>query len=181
MAENMFVQPEAILRRFTIREGVRLVDLGSGVGHFTIPAARMVGPTGRVYAVDVRKETLERLVTAAKEEDIEYIDIMQGDIETLGGTGIRDDWAHIVILANTLFQAEDRASVLAESYRILRPGGRLLLVEWSGSFGGIGPREEHVVSEDTAERLCEHAGLYWHDSIEAGKYHYAYVYRKPEA
>lgn len=170
-----FSEPKTTLQQFGLREGMRVADLGSGSGHYTNAAAAMVAPEGRVYAVDVREDMLRHVKETAHHHHRGSIETMWGDIEKLGGTGLRDQSMDAVILANVLFQIEHRDGLIAEIKRILKPTGKLLVVDWSASYGGMGPDPKHVVNERAAEELFIGAGFHKVKNFVSGPHHYALV------
>ncbi|TSC99097.1 MAG: type 11 methyltransferase [Parcubacteria group bacterium Greene0714_4] len=172
-----FTEPQSNIDQFMIPEGARVADLGAGSGMYTIAAARAVGDTGRVLSVEVQKELLVRLQTAAKGEGLSNIDVIWGDIEKLGGTKIRDMSIDAAIVSNVLFQIEDRRDFMTELKRILKPRGKVLVVDWSGSYGGMGPTPEQVVSEQDVKTLFDKHDMVFERSINAGDNHYGLIFR----
>lgn len=174
----MFADPEHIVAQVDLQSGSHVADFGAGSGAFTLAAARAAGDRGRVYAVDVQKELLDRLKNAAREERLHNIEAIWGDVERLGGTHLKPGSVDAVIVANTLFQVEDREGLAAEAARILKSRGKLLLVDWSESFGGMGPQPEHVVTERSARELFERRGFTFIKTVEAGAHHYGMMFKK---
>lgn len=158
---------------------MHVCDLGAGSGYYTVSAGEIVAETGRVYAVEVQKELMGRIKNQAKEAGLKNVEIIWGDIEESGGTKLADNSMDAVFLTNTLFQVEDKEATLHEAKRILKTGGVLLLVDWTDSFDGMGPHKDHVVSMETARKLCKDTGFEFDKNIEAGKHHYGFVVRKP--
>ncbi len=171
-----FSDPHDNVLQLGLRDGMRVADLGSGVGHHAIAAAHVVGPEGRVYAVDVQQDVLTHLLDTAQRRGLKNVETVWGNIERKGGTTLREHSMDAVILANTLFQLEDRSSAIAEIKRILKPGGRLLVIDWAESYGGIGPAEQHVVPESVAEELFIGAGFHKLKSFHSGAHHYSIVF-----
>lgn len=155
-----------------------VADLGAGTGAFTIPIAKRVGERGRVYAVDINQELLGAVKTAAAREGLSNVEIIWGDIEAPGGTKLADGSVGLVILANVLFQAERKENVVVEAKRILLPGGYVLVVDWKGSFGGLGPKEGDVITPENVQKLFLNSGFALYNELEAGEYHYALLFRK---
>lgn len=175
-----FSNPVHVIQESGLKEGARVADFGAGSGHYSIAAGRAVGSRGTVYAVDIQKDLLSRLKRDAAAAGVRNIEVIAGDIETEGGTKLRSQMLDAVIVANVLFQAEHRGSVLAEVRRVLKPGGKVIFVEWSGSFGGVGPRQEDVVTETIARELFERAGFVFERTLRnVGEHHYGFVMKLP--
>lgn len=173
-----FADPTRNIAQFGISEGKQVADFGAGSGHYAIAAAKTVGSTGRVYAVEVQKELLERVKALAAEEGLGNIEVLWGDVEVSGGTKLRDGSIDVVILSNILFQIEDKEGCAREVSRVLRPKGRVLIVDWDGSYGGLGPTEEAVYSAQDARTLFEGQGFVFESDIEAGVHHYGFSMSK---
>lgn len=170
-----FSNPEENVRQFGLYPGQIVADLGAGVGRYSVAAAKAVGETGRVYAVEVQKNFLQNIKNAADAEKLSNIEVIWGDIERYGKTKIRDKMVDAVILANVLFQVEDKQGVVDEIKRILKPGGQVLVVDWQDAYGGVGPAPHLVVPYDAARALFEENGFTFVRNIAAGDHHYGFV------
>jgi SAM-dependent methyltransferase len=109
-----------------LREGERVVDVGSGGGIDSLVAARMVGPTGRVVGVDMTPAMLERARAAAAESGLENVEFREAYMEELP---VPDGWADVVISNGVLNLTPDKQKTLGEMFRVLRPGGRLQIAD----------------------------------------------------
>jgi ubiquinone/menaquinone biosynthesis C-methylase UbiE len=174
-----FSDPFSNVLQLGLREGMKVADLGSGVGHHALAAGRIVGSGGRVYAVDVQEEVLKHLANTARDTGVKNIETIWGNIERTGGTTLKEASMDAVILSNTLFQLEDVASAASEVKRILKPGGRLLVIDWAGSYDGMGPTTAYVVPEHTALELFITAGFHKLKDFRAGPHHYSIVFTAP--
>ncbi|MEE9247756.1 MAG: methyltransferase domain-containing protein, partial [Dehalococcoidia bacterium] len=99
-----------------------VVDIGSGAGFDSIIAAGMVGPEGQVVGVDMTSEMLQKARDAATESNLSNLEFREGHIESLP---IADGWADVIISNGVVNLSPDKATVFAEMYRVLKPGGRL--------------------------------------------------------
>ncbi|KND49462.1 MAG: hypothetical protein AB203_00030 [Parcubacteria bacterium C7867-008] len=174
-----FSDPKSNVLQLGLRENMRIADLGAGTGHYTLAAAAALGHGGRVYAVDVHEDILNHIRTAAHQKGLRNIETVWGNIEKPGGTKLRDHAIDAVILSNTLFQIEHKQQLIAEIRRILKPEGKLLVIDWAGAYGGMGPHPGHVVSEHAAEELFITAGFHKQKDFRAGPHHYAIVFTAP--
>ncbi len=169
-----FSNPDNNIAQFGLEEGRFVADFGAGSGFYTIAAARAVGSTGKVYAVEVQKDLVQKIKQTAGEEGLMNIETLWGDIEELGGTKLRDSSVSVVIVSNVLFQVEDREGLVSEVSRILKPKGRVFIVDWDGSYGNMGPEESAVISAQDARALFEKAGFTYLKAIKAGEHHYGF-------
>lgn len=118
-------QPERILAGLVL-PGQTVLDLGPGMGFFTIPLARMVGPTGAVVAADLQPEMLAGVRRRAEQAGVyERIRLHVAQPEQIGVTGPFD----FALAFWMLHEVRKPAGFLAEVYRVLKPGGRLLVAE----------------------------------------------------
>ncbi len=145
----------------------------------SVSAASVIGPSGRVYAVDIQEDILKHVSDKVRERGLRNVETVWGNFEKLGGTTLNDRSLDAVILSNTLFQLEHKEGAIAEIRRILKPGGRLLVIDWAGAYGGMGPLPHHVVSEHAAEELFITAGFHKVKDFRAGPHHYSIVFTAP--
>ena len=174
----MFSDPEKNIAEFALASGMQVADFGSGSGFYTLAAAKAVLPSGRVFAVDIQKDLLQKLKNGAKQNHLNNVDIVWGDLEHLGGTKLRENSMDAVIAANVLFQIQNKDALSLEIKRVLRPRGRVLVVDWGGSFGGIGPAEADVISKIKMTVLFQDHGFTLDREIAAGAEHYGLIFRK---
>lgn len=175
----MFSDPQKIINSLPIEIGSSVADLGAGVGVWSIPLAKKVGPTGKVYACEVQQDMLVRIENEAKQHGVTNIQTVWSNVENHQGTKLRDSSVDWVIAANVLFQVEDRSGFIKEISRILKPGGRVLLVDWKESFGNLGPHDKDIVHEDEAVTLFGNSALRKTPLIvDGGSHHYAIIFAK---
>jgi ubiquinone/menaquinone biosynthesis C-methylase UbiE len=172
-----FSDPSKNLESLGLHEGQVVADLGVGSGFYTLQAARLVGG-GKVYAIDVMEDLLVRIKTAAHNEHLNNIEVVHGNMEQLGGTRIKEMSVDVAIISNVLFQIEHKDIFVDEVKRILKSNGRVLLVDWMESFGGMGPQPDHVINEEAATELFKKHGFSESSLIDAGDHHYGVIFRK---
>ncbi|MDE2213374.1 MAG: class I SAM-dependent methyltransferase [Patescibacteria group bacterium] len=186
MGESSFLRPALALRAAKLRDGMQVADFGSAGGFFTREAARIVGPSGTVWAVDHNKEVLARTKGLALAEGLHNVELSAGNIEEGGGSLLPEEAIDFVLAVNILFSATDKEKLLEEIWRVLKPqgrgtrfgAGRALVIDWKDSFGGLGPHPTHVISEQSARTLFESGGFTFVEEIPCGSYHWGFTVRK---
>lgn len=178
MHESSFLNPAKVIAAAKLHEGMKIADFGTGSGFFTRAAARAVGKSGTVWAVDANRELLSRVKNLSLAEGLDNVEVMHGDIEHVHGSHLPEESFDFVIMANIFFAAEHKEAILTEAYRILRRNGRALVVDWIDSFGGLGPHPDHVVSKEQMVRFCEAQHFAYVEDAAAGAYHWGLIVRK---
>lgn len=159
-AMQTFLKPEAVLRTAGIRAGWKVADFGCGPGYYLLPAARFVGPTGRVVGLDIRAvavdEAKKRVALAGLAE---RVDVLRADLTRPKASGLPDGWADLVLLVGMLYQSDPKA-VLQEAARVVKPGdGRVMVVEWDQVATPLGPPPEQRVTVDSILAAAKLTGL----------------------
>ena len=160
-----------------LEPGQVVLDLGSGGGIDVLLAAR-VGPTGKVYGLDMTGEMLELARANARQAGVTNADFIQGQIEAIP---LPDQAVDVVISNCVINLSTDKDAVLREAYRVLRPGGRFAVADvvvqgpplspslrqnlalWSECVGG-------ALTEDEYRAKLAAAGFTGVELVEAGAY-----------
>ncbi len=171
-----FASPEINLSELPLTAGLKVADFGAGSGAYALALARAVGDSGKVYAVEVQKELLTRLEREALSARLTNIVPQWGDIEVVGGSKLRDQSVDLVLMSNILFQLAGSYSAGLEAKRILKPEGKLAIIEWDGAYGGLGPLPDKVVRPETAKQIMTEAGFNFMREFSAGDHHYGLIF-----
>lgn len=169
-----FVDPIQILNQIELRANMTAADFGSGAGGWAIPLAKKL-EEGRVFAIDIQGEPLSALESRAKIQGISNIKKIIANVEERipGLTGFSCD---LVLITDLLFQAEDKKGVFKEAKRVLKPGGRILVVEWMPQ-ASLGP-EDGRVSQEEVKEIAQKLGFLLEKEFKAGDYHYGLVFKR---
>ena len=175
--EVKFLDPNDALKQFGVYGAQDVADLGSGAGHFSIAAAKRL-EGGRLFAVDVEKDMLSRLVSEARSAGLANVHALRGDLAKLSGIPLGEASVDRAIAASVLFQVDDRDAFVQEVKRIVKPGGKVLLIDWKGDHP-YGPHHAHKVGEDAALAVFARHGFSKERDIEAGDLHYGMIIVRP--
>jgi len=174
-----FSNPDENIKQLGLRPGEKVVIFGSGAGGHTLAAARALAGSGIVYGIDARGQMVEKLKKEVSERRHLNVRILPGKVDTYGGTGVHPGTTDAVAIPDTLFSHQNKEAIFQEAMRILKPGGRVLVVDWKASYKGAGPQPEHVFSEEEALAMAKKTGFEYLKKFSAGQYHYALIFLKP--
>lgn len=179
MAKNSLLNIEDLIAKLNLQQGFKTADLGCGAfGYFTFLLAKAVGKSGKVYAVDIIKDSLEAIKKRAKIENLGQIETVWSDLEVVSGANIPSDSLDSAILVNVLHQSDKKINILKESLRLLKKGGKLLVVEWNEKDSPLILSSTNKVSKDEVKRLATFLNMKVENEFEAGKYHYGLILSK---
>jgi len=161
--------PDVIFGALGLSEGERLADIGVGPGYFALPAAEKVGPTGKIYALDIAAEMLEYLEQRAATAGITNIEaVLSQEVEF----PLPDASVDAVLIANVLHETELPVVFLQDAWRILAADGRVAIVEWRRDRPEVGPPLHERLAFEQVEGYLQEAGFNTVEAFEVGPYHF---------
>jgi len=164
--------PEKILTSIGLIPGKVFVDVGCGDGYFALPAARRVGPRGKVFAVDIDAAAVKRLQEQATREGL---DNLFSEVREAEETVICEGCADYVFFGIDLHDFDDPAHALLNAKKMLCSRGHLIDLDWKDKSMEFGPPLQKRFSIDKARHLIESAGFSIASVSDAGPYHYLII------
>lgn len=172
MAQS-FLNPSDVLKRLRLRKDMVAADFGSGSGGWAIPLARIL-EEGKVYAIDILEEPLSALRAKVKIEKLFNVEARKADVEK--GVTLLSNSCDLVLMTNLLFECENKKQVLEEGKRVLKKGGKILVVDWIKD----NPLTSEIewVDFDKVKEVAKDLGLGPEKEFEAGLYHQGLILTK---
>lgn len=149
--------------------GMMCIDFGSGTGIFALPMADLVGTEGKVYAIDNSVEMLAHIRARNPPPNLKLI---HNDVTR---TGLNSQIADICLLAFILHELKEPASLITEAFRLLKPNGRLIIVEWKAELDTPGPPRKIRISKEQIVQLFSQNGLTLTSYVNWSQNHYIAV------
>lgn len=173
-----FVDPEEVIKNLEITSGMKVADFGCGAGHFSLALAGKIGESGVVYALDILPEKLEATASAAKGRNFTNIITRRVNLGKTDGSKIDADSLDWVIIKDMLFQNKDKNIILMEAKRVLKNGGKTLVIEWNTTDVLIGPDRQLRLSKEAMISIAQHAEFGFLKEVPAGNFHWGLVFEK---
>jgi ubiquinone/menaquinone biosynthesis C-methylase UbiE len=174
-----FLDPERLLFGTGLGPGQTFVDLGSGSGFYTLAAGKIVGEQGLVYSVDILESALDHVAAETRMKGLRNIKTLLADLEAEGSCPqIPTGSADMVLFANLLHQIKNSANLFGEAYRLLKTGGKLVVIEWNDQPGPLGPSVEDRISSTQTTRLAQKSAFKSAGTINTDPYHYGLIFIK---
>ena len=162
-----------------ITNGKIVADLGAGISaYFTIESAKLVGDQGQVYALDIVKDILSAIDSKAKMAGLYNIKTVWSNLEMVGAAKIKDNTLDFALLVNTLFQSKKQPEMIAEAFRLLKNGGKLLIIDWRDTAPAFSPPEELQVNKKLISDTALQLGMELEQDFQAGPYHFGLIFIK---
>lgn len=173
-----YLNPTEVFRHLGVSHDMVVGDFGvGGAAAFAVPASQAVGPSGSVLMFDVLKSSLSAALSNVNARGCANCKAVWSNLEVYGGaSGVPDGSVDAGMLVNVLNQSDKHKDILAEIHRMLKPGAKLLVVDWKADASvPIAPVKEHRFPPGYLEQLAQSVGLAPFEQFEAGPYHWGLV------
>jgi ubiquinone/menaquinone biosynthesis C-methylase UbiE len=171
-SSDQFLRPDKFWYEIGLRANQTVVHLGCGAGFFLNPAAKIVGSQGKVIGVDIRPDILQEAEGRASRDGFtDIITTIRTDLENGPADDIKSGSSDWTLVVNILSQA-DPEKIMHEAKRITKPGGRIVVVEWSVSQSTIGPPVNKRTPKDQIIAIANELNLKIAKEFTPSPYHY---------
>ncbi len=152
--------PEVVFNELKLKEGDCLLDLGCGPGDYTLEASRIIGNSGAVYAMDKWQYLVDSLIEEADSQGLTNIRAMVSDIT--GPLPFEDGCIDVCLLSTVLHifnLSKVEKTIFNEIRRVLKPGGRVAIIECKKEEQPFGPPKHMRLSPDDIEDSIQKYGF----------------------
>jgi ubiquinone/menaquinone biosynthesis C-methylase UbiE len=172
------IDPVALWAELDLPQGITFLDLGSGQGNYALAAAEIIGPGGVVYAVDLWEEGIAALKRRADEEGRGNLKALLAEAGKIPLADVSVDMGFMATVLHDLVEAGTDAGALKELARVVKPGGRLAILEFEKIDGPPGPPRHIRLDADEVEKLVAPYGFSRQLTKKMGPYLYLITFRK---
>ena len=167
-----FLNPSTVLDMLDLKESFIAADFGSGSGGWVIPLSKRL-KEGKVYAIDILEEPLSALKSKVRLEKILNIETVRSDVERT--SKLLSNSCDLVLMTNLFFEVDEKKKVMEEGKRVLKKGGKLLIVDWKED-SPLGPEKKVSISE--IKKIAKEVNLGLEKEFKAGLYHWGLIFKK---
>lgn len=158
-----------ILQKAGLNQGMHFADIGCGGGFFSLPAAGIVGSSGKIWAVDISEEMLAHL--QSKDPPAQVSALLSSENQF----PIPDQAVDMVLVAFVLHEAEAKTQFLSEIKRIMKSTARLIIIDFKKIHEEKGPPREDRISREEVVSLLRDAGFQIEKTISLNDSHYQII------
>jgi precorrin-6B methylase 2 len=167
---------DLLLRELALKPGMVVADVGAGTGYIARRMATAVGSSGAVFAVDVQPEMIEMLKALASKAQLTQIKPVLGSVSDVKLTAASVDLA---IMVDVYHELEFPREVMLSLVRAMKPGGRVVFVEYRAEDANVPIKALHKMSEAQVKREAAVVGLTWERTASGLPWQHVVIFRKP--
>ena len=160
-------------QQLQLKRNMTAADFGCGSGEWALALAKILDH-GKVWAVDLLEEPLSAARSRTKIAGLQNIEFVKSDIEKLIPR-LPENALDLVLMTNLLFQVGDIGAVFGEAKRVLKPGGKVMVIDWKES-ARVGPAEK--LPPEKVREVAGRAGFELIGEFDAGNFHYGLIFEK---
>jgi SAM-dependent methyltransferase len=168
-------RPEQVLDALELKPGMSVADIGAGTGYYSRRIAQRVGRTGTVYAVDVQPEMLKRLERELARSGVTNVKPILG---TAADPRLAAHSIDLALMVDVYHELEYPVEVVSAVVAALKPGGRLVLVEFRGGDPLVPIKPAHTMTEPQVRSEMAAHPLEWVRTVGTLPWQHVLVFRK---
>jgi ubiquinone/menaquinone biosynthesis C-methylase UbiE len=168
-------KPEEVMAKLDLEPGAAVADLGAGSGYFTLRFAKAVGPQGKVYAIDVLDEMLDYIRQRAQDEGVKNIELVKG---LPHDPKLPPASVDMIFICNTLHHISERPTYYPLLAKALRPGGRLVDIDFYKKPLPFGPPLEMKIDKQDMIEEAKSAGFHVVQDFDFLPYQYFLIFQR---
>jgi protein-L-isoaspartate O-methyltransferase len=168
-------RPDLVLAALELKPGMKVADIGAGSGYYSSRMAERVGPSGIVYAVDIQPEMIEILKKNMSERGAKNVKPILG---TTTDPRLPAGALDLAIMVDVYHEFEYPYEMLAAIVKALKPGGRVVFVEFRGNDPDVPIKAEHTMTEGQVRKEAAVQPLEWVKTVGGLPWQHVIVFRK---
>jgi precorrin-6B methylase 2 len=169
-------RPDLLLAALDLAPGMAVADVGAGTGYYSWQIAARIGDSGRVYAVDVQPQMIALLKEHMARRGVRNVQAVLGSATD---TGLAPGSIDLALMVDVYHELDHPREILDSLLRALKPGGRLVLVEYRAEDDSVPIKRLHKMSVAQIRRELGAQGLLWQQTVETLPWQHIVIFRKP--
>jgi SAM-dependent methyltransferase len=165
--------PEQVINALGLAEGQTIADIGAASGYFTERFSHRVGPSGRVYATDVQEIMIKKLTKLAKKKKLDNVTVIRSTFED---SMVPEASCDIAFFSSVYKEIEGRVVYMTNLKKILRPDGRVVILEYRPEADAPGPEKKYRLTESAIIAEFEAAGYRFQESFDFLPWEYFLIF-----
>ena len=168
-------RPDLLVKALKLKTGDAVADIGAGTGYFSWRMAKEVGPGGKVYAVDIQQEMLDLLARRMAAEKVKNVEPVLG---TIADPKLPARAVDVVLMVDVYHEFDHPLEMMQGICRALKPGGRVVFVEYRGEDPGVPIKPLHKMAEAQVRKEMLLQPLEWIETSEILPRQHVIIFRK---
>jgi FkbM family methyltransferase len=169
-------QPSKIIKAIDLKPNDVVADIGAGTGYFSFRIAPLI-PKGKVFAVDIQPEMLDIIKSLKKEKNISNVEPI---LATVSNPNLPPESVDLAIMVDAYHEFEYPLEVMQGIVSALKPGGRVILVEYRGENPLVMIKALHKMTQKQAIKEMQAVGLLWRETKNLLPQQHLMVFEKPQ-
>lgn len=162
-------EPDKVIENMNLKEGDVVADIGAGSGYFTRRFAKVVGPAGKAYGVDIEPELVKYMEGDARRLNLANY---MPKLSTMADSGLQYNSVDVVFICLTYHHIEDRINYMNKLKKVLKKGGRVIIVAFYKKKMDFGPPPDNKISEEVTIEEMKEAGYRLTRRLDFLRYQY---------